>query len=280
MQGAIVGAAMLEGWATNADEALALAASGAIRLEPCHHHDAVAPIAGIISPSMPVWIVRDTVHDKRSFSNLNEGVGKVLRFGAHGPETLARLRWMGAVLAPALAAALARTGPIALKPLMGRAIHMGDECHNRNFAASSLFFRQLAPGLVRAGIATQDESDVFDFLAGHDHFFNNLSMAACKAMLAAARTVKASSMVSVMARNGVEFGIQVCGTADRWFTAPAPPVRGVYFAGYGEADAAPTSATARSPKSPGSAASRPRPPRPRSRSSAGRRPRRSPTRYA
>ncbi len=238
MRGGIVGAILLEGWAADANRALSLAASGEITFEPCHHHDAVGPMAGIISPSMPVWIVRNTVHGNRTFSNMNEGLGKVLRMGAHSQEVIDRLRWMRGTLFPAMAKALAKGGPIELKPLMARALHMGDEVHNRNIAASSLLLKRITPPLLRSGVAAEDIAQVFDFVNGNDHFFINVGMAACKAMLDPARGVQGSSMVTVMARNGVEFGIRVSGTGDTWFTGPARPVDGLFFAGFTKADAA------------------------------------------
>ncbi len=238
MQGGILGAILLEGWAGSLEEAKSLAASGEVAFEPCHHHDAVGPMAGIISPSMPVWIVRNAEHGNRTFSNFNEGLGKVLRMGAHSAEVIERLRWMRNTLYPAMAKALAQTGPIELKPLMARALHMGDEIHNRNVAASSLLIKRLAPGLMRAGVPGEEAAQVFEFVNGNDHFFINISMAACKAMLDAARDVPHSSMVTVMARNGVEFGIRVSGLGDRWFTGPAKPVEGLFFSGYSKADAA------------------------------------------
>ncbi|MFN0300688.1 MAG: DUF1116 domain-containing protein [Burkholderiales bacterium] len=238
MRGGIVGAILLEGWAADAERAMALAAGGEITFEPCHHHDAVGPMAGIISPSMPVWIVHNPVHGNRTFSNMNEGLGKVLRMGANSPEVLERLRWMRDTLFPAMAKALAKGGPIELKPLMARALHMGDEVHNRNVAASSLLLKRITPSLLRSGVAVEDIAQVFDFVKGNDHFFINVGMAACKAMLDPARGVPGSSMVTVMARNGVEFGIRVSGTGDTWFTGPARPVDGLFFAGFTKADAA------------------------------------------
>jgi len=238
MQGAIAGAILYEGWARNEREARALAASGKLRFAPCHHHDAVGPMAGVISPSMPVLIVRNGARGNRAFSNLNEGLGKVLRFGANGPEVIARLRWMRDTLAPALAAALKVLGPLELKPLMAQALHMGDEVHNRNAAASGLLLKRLVPALLKSGASAGDAAACCEFVAGNDHFFLNLSMAACKAMMDAAASVPGSSLVSAMCRNGVEFGIRLSGTGDRWFTAPAPVVEGLYFPGYSKADAA------------------------------------------
>ncbi len=239
MQGAIVGAILLEGWAEDAAGARTLAESGKIRYEPCHDHGAVGPMAGIISPSMPVWIVRDGEHGHRTFSNLNEGLGKALRFGANGPEVLARLHWMAAKLRKALALALEVCGPIELKPLIAQALHMGDEVHNRNAAATSLFLKRLAPALLKSKASRADVSEAVGFIAGNDHFFLNISMAACKAMTDAARGVPLSSMVTAMARNGVEFGIRMSGAGARWFTAAAPLIDGLYFPGYSIADAAP-----------------------------------------
>ena len=123
---------------------------------------------------------------------------------------------------------------------MAQALHMGDEVHNRNAAASALFLKRLAPALAANRARPRRTSPRrIEFIAANDHFFLNLSMAACKAMLDAAHGVPAASMVTAMARNGVEFGIRVSGTGERWFTAPAPVVDGLYFPGYSKADAAP-----------------------------------------
>jgi hypothetical protein len=238
MQGAILGACLFEGWAKNLEQAGALARSGEIAVSPCHHHDAVGPMAGVISPSMPVWIVENAATGKRSYCNMNEGLGKVLRFGANGAEVLERLHWMAEVLGPALAAALKTGGPVELKPLMAQALHMGDEVHNRNAAASGLLIKKLLPALVESGLPGDRVAQVVRFLAGNDHTFLNLSMAACKSMLDAAHGVAGSSMVTAMARNGVRFGIRLSGTGEAWFEADAPRVDGLYFSGYGPADAA------------------------------------------
>jgi hypothetical protein len=239
MRGAIVGAILYEGWAEDADAARELAESGQIAFEPCHHHAAVGPMAGIISPSMPVWIVANATHGNRAFSNLNEGLGKVLRFGANSPEVLARLEWMQKTLGPTLASSFEFLGELELKPLMAQALHMGDEVHNRNVAASSLLIRRLVPALLKSSASAADAASVIEFIAGNDHFFLNISMAACKSMLDAAHGVAASSMVTAMARNGVDFGIRVSGLGERWFTAPAPVVNGLYFPAYTTKDAAP-----------------------------------------
>jgi hypothetical protein len=239
MQGAIIGAILFEGWAGTAAQAKAQAAGGEIEFAPCHHHAAAGPMAGIVSPSMPVWAVRNDAHGNRSYSSLNEGLGKVLRFGANSAEVIDRLKWMAQTLAPTLQAGLDKLGELELKPLMAQALHMGDEVHNRNAAATSLLVKRLVSALIRSGAPAADVAAVVDFMAGNDHFFLNISMAACKSMLDAAHGVPGSSLVTTMARNGVDFGIRVSGLGERWFTAPAPLVDGLYFAGYSMADAAP-----------------------------------------
>jgi hypothetical protein len=238
MQGAIIGAILYEGWAASPEEARKLAGSDKITFAPCHHHAAVGPMAGVISPSMPVWIVENANGGNRAYSNMNEGLGKVLRFGANGKEVIDRLHWIAATLGPVLEAGLKKLGPVEMKPLIAQALHMGDECHNRNAAASSLFFRRFVPAALQAGVEQKQLRDSLLFLAGNDHFFLNLSMATCKAMLDAAHGVKDSSLVTAMSRNGVRFGIRMSGTGDAWFEADALPVDGLYFPSYGPEDAA------------------------------------------
>jgi hypothetical protein len=238
MQGAVLGAVVLEGWADSIDAAERLVERGGVDLEPCHHHGAVAPMAGIISPSMPVFVVENKAAGNRAYCNFNEGLGKVLRFGANGPEVIERLRMIATTVAPTLRAVLARTGPVELKPLMAQAINMGDEVHNRNVAATALFIKRIAPALIEADATRDDARATVAFIAANDHFFLNLSMAACKAMCDAAAGVAGSSMVTAMARNGVNFGVRLSGTGDAWFEAPANPVDGLYFPGYSIVDAA------------------------------------------
>lgn len=239
MQGAILGACLYEGWADNEEEARQLAASGAISYEPCHHHHAVGPMAGIISPSMPVFVVEDQVYAHRTFSTLNEGLGKVLRYGAYAPEVLARLRWMGETLGPALGRAIRHMGGIDVRANIAQALHMGDECHNRNKAATSLFARQVAPALVETANSPAEATEVLRFIAENDHFHLNPSMAAAKAIALAGADVPHSSLVVTMARNGVDFGIRVSGLGERWFVGPAGLVSGLYFTGFGPEDANP-----------------------------------------
>jgi hypothetical protein len=238
VRGAIVGAILFEGWASSAEGAEGLADSGAIEFAPCHHHSAVGPMAGVVSPSMPVVVVENSAGGTRAHATLNEGLGKVLRFGAYDASVLERLRWFRDVLGPTLSAALQTSGPIDLRSLTGQALQMGDEGHNRNVAATSLFVRMLAPSIVRTA-DPGTAATVLDFLRGNDHFFLNLSMAACKSALDAAHGIPGSSVVTAMSRNGVEFGIRLSGTGDQWFTSPVGVPDGLYFPGYGPEDANP-----------------------------------------
>lgn len=237
-QGAITGAIVYEGWADSLPAAEKMAAAGLVALEPCHEHGAVGPMAGIISPSMPVWVVENADRGNRAYCNLNEGLGKVLRFGANAPDVIERLRWLGSEFFTAMQTAVRSLADADLKPLMAQALHMGDELHNRNTAASSLLFKRLTLALLASRLGSGVIQRALAFVASNDHFFLNISMAACKSMSDAAHGVPGSSMVTVMARNGVNFGIRLSGTQERWFEAPANPVEGLYFPGYSVTDAA------------------------------------------
>ncbi len=239
MRGAVIGGLIYEGLAKNPDEAASLAASGRIAFDPCHHHQSVGPMAGVITASMPVWIVENTTFQNRAYSTLNEGLGKVLRYGAYSDEVIQRLRWMERVLAPVLAEAIALHGPIDLVNLIAQALQMGDEVHNRNRAATSLLIRELAPHLVSTKAGADKVAEVLRFMHTNDHFFLNLSMAACKSALDPTLGIANSTMISTMARNGTDFGIRVSGLGNRWFTASSPKVDGLYLPGFSEADAAP-----------------------------------------
>src|SRR5436309_6069887 len=237
MQGAVIGACVYEGWAKDEAEAVAMAQSGALDFEPCHHYNAVGPMAGITSPSMPVFVVEDKTHGNQTFSTLNEGLGKVLRYGAFAPEVLQRLRWMQEVLGPALGRAIRNLDGVDVRAIMAQALQMGDECHNRNKAATSLFVRQVGAALVETGYSRAETASVLRFIASNDHFHLNPSMAAAKAITLAGANVPRSSIVVTMARNGVDFGIRVSGLGDRWFVGPAQYIQGLYFAGFGPDDA-------------------------------------------
>src|SRR5215210_759418 len=239
LRGAVTGALIFEGLARDEAGALALVAAGEVAFEPCHHHGAVGPMAGVISPSMKVYVVEDATHGHRTFSNLNEGYGKVLRYGAFGDDVIAKLRWMNDMLAAVLSKALDLLGGIDLRALVAEALHMGDEGHNRNKAGSLLFLKLLAPAIARVSPASAIHAEVVKFLGDNPLSVLNPVMAACKAMADAAHGVEGSTIVSAMARNGTDFGIRVSGLGDRWFTAPAQVPDGLYFPGFSSADANP-----------------------------------------
>ena len=236
MRGAITGALIFEGKAKNEKEAQALVESGKIALEPCHDHQAVGPMAGVICPSMSVYILEDTVHGNKSFSNLNEGYGKVLRYGAYSEDVLERLRWLEDVMAPVLNDAIQASEGIDIRALLAEALHMGDEGHNRNKAGSVLFTKNLAPFIVRVTKDSEVAAQIIQNLGDNALSVLNPVMAACKAMADAGHGIKGSTIVSVMARNGTDFGIRVSGLGDRWFTAPVSVPKGLYFPGFTEED--------------------------------------------
>lgn len=239
MQGGVIGALLYEGWATTPAAARKIAASGKIQYSPCHEHQAVGPMAGIISPSMPVFMVKNEAAGNMAYCTMNEGLGKVLRYGAFGPDVIAKLRWLEKTLYPNLDKALRWHGPIDLKMIIAQALHMGDELHNRNRAATSLLYRTLAPAVIRSADDPETAAAILQFINGNDHFFLNLSMAASKAGLDAARNLNGSSVVVAMARNGSEFGIQLAGTGSAWFCGPAPVPDALFFPGFTKADANP-----------------------------------------
>ena len=238
LRGALAGAVLYEGLADAADQAFV--AASRIGLSPCHDHQTVGPMAGVVSPSMPVAVVTDPSSGRTAYATLNEGLGKVLRYGAYSPEVIERLRWMEHTLGPALNAALRSIEPIDLLALIAQALQMGDDGHNRNRAATSLLLRSLGRGLLATpDVSPEDRSQVFSFIEGNDHFMLNLVMAAAKLQVDAAAEVPNSSLVTTMARNGTEFGIRLSGTGDRWFTAPAPVVDGLYLGAFTAEDANP-----------------------------------------
>jgi hypothetical protein len=239
MQGAVIGALIYEGLAKDEEEARKLAASGAIGFEPNHEHQAVGPMAGITSPSMPVYILHNKKYGNYAYINLNEGLGKVLRFGAFSPEVIDRLKWMERVLGPVLKAAIEQSGGMDWKALVTQALQMGDDCHNRNRAATALFAKQMGQHLCKTGFSDDDISSVFAFINGNEHFALNITMGMCKSIADAAHNVEGSTIVTAMARNGVDFGIRVSGLGDRWFVAPANTPKGLYFPGFSEADSNP-----------------------------------------
>ncbi|MEM3819078.1 MAG: DUF1116 domain-containing protein [Nitrososphaerota archaeon] len=243
MRGAILGAILYEGWADTPEEAEKLVTSGQVVLEPTHIHNAVGPMAGIISPRMPVYEVYDKKYGNKTYSNFNEGIGKVLRYGAYSKEVIDRLKWIESTVAPILQATIREIvkdrGGISLKSIIAQALQMGDDCHNRYNAATSLLLKEVTPYMIDSGFDKQTIREVYSFLSGNNFTTLNLGMAAAKAMTLAAHKIKYSTIVTVMSRNGTETGIWVSGLGNRWFTAAAPIPKGVWFPGFSESDANP-----------------------------------------
>ncbi len=239
MHGAMIGAVLYEGWADSMAEAERMLAAGEIRFAQCHDYSAVGPMTGIISPSMPVLVVRNLTHGNTAYTNINEGIGKILRFGANSPEVLVRLKWFEDVLAPAMKKAVLLSGGIDLKAIQSQALLMGDEVHSRNVAATSLFFMQFAVPLSQCELSPGVAHEILKFIADTSQFFLNLSMASAKATMDAAHGIEYSSTVTAIARNGVTTAIRVSGLGRRWFEAPSGRPQGLYFPGFSEADANP-----------------------------------------
>jgi Protein of unknown function (DUF1116) len=231
MRGALIGAMLFEGLADTPEQAEAALASGAgLSLEPCHHRSAVGPMAGVVSPSMWMFELRDEVH---------EGLGKVLRYGAYSPDVIERLRWMSDVLGPILRTAVRRRGRIDVKGITAQMVQMGDEGHNRNRAGTLMLLRELMPDLIVSGADPADIAAIVRFVSGNDHFFLNLVMPTGKLQTAAAAGIPGSTVVTTMARNGTDFGIQVSGTGQEWFTGLAQVPQGLFLGSYGPEDANP-----------------------------------------
>lgn len=239
LRGALLGAAAFEGIVADPDDAAALFDGGELGLEPCHHHRAVGPMAGVVSASMWLFVLEDPGTGALAYCSLNEGLGRVLRYGAYSPDVLGRLHWMADVLGPMLQAAVRARGPVDVKAILAQMLQMGDEAHNRNRAGTLMLLRELIPTLIDSGFPGHQVAEVAAFISGNDHFFLNLAMPACKLTLDAARNIAGSTMVVAMARNGTDFGIQVAGTGAQWFTAPALVPEGLYLGRYGPDDASP-----------------------------------------
>ncbi len=239
LRGAVCGAIVFEGWASDLGAAEALAAGGGVKFAPNHDHGAVGPMTGITTRSMPLFVVENRAFGNRALCTINEGLGKVLRFGGNDAEVLARLAWLRDEFGPLLKQALAAGGGIALNPLIARGLTMGDEMHQRNVACSSLLLRLVAPRLARAAPDQQSLAIAFEFMAANDQFFLNIAMAMGKCMLDPAQGIAGSTLVTAMSRNGTEFGIRVAALGSRWFIAPAELPQGLYFPGFSAADANP-----------------------------------------
>jgi hypothetical protein len=241
LRGGLMAGAALEGLVDDPEDAVALFEAGtAVSLEPCHHRSAVGPMAGVVTPSMWMFVLEDRSTGRRTYCSLNEGLGKVLRYGAYAPEVLTRLRWMSDVLGPLLQAAVRGTAEATdVTGILTQMLQMGDEAHNRNRAGTLMLLRDLSPAMVSSGADAADVAEALRFVGGNDHFFLNLAMPACKLALDAARGIDGSTMAVAMARNGTDFGIQVAGTGDEWFTGAAQLADGLYLGEYGPDDANP-----------------------------------------
>lgn len=237
MRGAVTGALVFEGLATDLDDAARVAASGAITFAPCHEHDCVGSMAGVTSASMFMHIVENKTWGNRAYTNLSEQMAKILRMGANDQSVIDRLNWMRDVLGPVLRDALVLAGEIDLRLLLAQALHMGDECHNRNNAGTSLLIQALTPWIIQTSYPVTQLREVFEFVSSSDYFSGPTWMAACKCAMDAARDIEYSTLVTTMARNGVAFGIRISGLGDRWFTGPAGKVVGPMMAGYRPDDA-------------------------------------------
>ena len=239
MQGAIAGITVFEGWANDLNQAVTMAASGDIAFDANHHHDAVGPMTGMTTVSQPMLVVENKTTGNRAYCAINEGLGKVMRFGGNDAEVLNRLAWIRDVLGPAMGKALRDMGGIELKPLIARGLSMGDEMHQRNVACSGLVLRAIAAAMAKTSDDGTELSEALDFISANDQFHLNIAMAMGKAIMDPVRDIDGSSIVTAMSRNGTDFGIRVSGTGDEWFTAPVEMPEGLYFAGYTEADANP-----------------------------------------
>jgi len=236
-RGAMIGALIFEGKAKDGEEAEKLLASGKIEFSPCHEHMCAGPMAGVISPSMLVYVVENQTHNIKCFSNLNEGRGKVLRMGAYSQEVIDKLRWMESTFGPTVKAALEAVGGIDIRATLAKALHMGDDGHNRLDAASVLWTTQLAPYIAKTAKDSATAFETIKFLGENALSILNPVMAGCKSMAAAAHDMEGSTIVTIMTRNGTDFGLKVSGLGDQWFTAEAPVVKALYFPGFTEADA-------------------------------------------
>src|SRR5512140_3252540 len=233
-QGSIMGEVLFEGWAKSPEEARKLLDRGDIRLEPNHHHATVGPMAGTISCSAPVWVVENKAFGNRAFCRQVEGFQQ---FGDYSESAIQGLRIWRDVWAPTLSKALHTVGALDLKPIITKALQMGDELHNRHTASSSLFGNEMAMGMAKIDLPKEFLLPTMGYVTHHDLIFLGLAMAFGKAIADPAMGVEYSTVVTAMCRNGTDFGIRVSGLRDEWFTAPSPKVAGLYLPGYSAEDA-------------------------------------------
>lgn len=238
MKGAVYCALINEGFAKDIEEAKEVAISGEIIYKPCHEFGVVGPMTGLTTWSMPLWVVEDKATKQRAYANISEGQGVGLRFGEYSQKTLDRLNWIKDTFMPIFQEILEKDGPVDLAPIMAQGLAMGDELHMRNIATTSLILKKFANSIGK--YAGKDTADVLKFISvANDQFFLNLAMAANKLMADLGDGVKGSTIVTAIARNGVEVGVRISGLKGRWFTAPAAMIQGLYFPGFTEEDANP-----------------------------------------
>ena len=236
---AIIYGALYEGLARDRDDADAKLRDGRIILAATHDHGCVGSVAGIYTASMPVFVVENVDRGNRAYCNFYEGESRHrLNYGSYNEEVRVGLDFLRDSLGPALREVIRLSGGIALKPLIGRALRMGDELHSRNTAATTLFARELTPSFIDYAVSGSREEALtaLRFLFASDYSFLRLSMAAAKTMADAARDVPASSVVTAMTISCRNFGIRVSGLGDEWFTGPLPEVSCKLFDGFTEDD--------------------------------------------
>ena len=239
LQGAVLGGIVYEGLANNLEDAEKLVKNNKIKFVSNHSIGCVGPMTGIITYSMPLWEVKNTTFGNVAYCTFNEGLGKVMRFGANGPEVIERLKWLEKSLAPAMKKAIQLSGPISMKVMIAKALAMGDEMHQRNAGATALFVKEIINYLVQVVTSQDDLKKIVSFITSNDQFFLNLAMASGKAIMDPAKNIPFSTVVTTMSRNGTNFGIKISALGETWFEAPVNHPRGLYFPGYTEADANP-----------------------------------------
>ena len=239
MRGAVIGIAVFEGWAPDLEAAADMAAAGEFEFHPNHHFDAVGPMTGMTTMNQPVMVVENRTFENRAFCTINEGLGKVIRFGGNDVEVLDRLRWLRNTLGPSMGRALRKMDGIPLKNLVARGLTMGDEMHQRNVGCSGLTLRAVAPALAETSSEAGALAEALSFIGGNDQFFLNIAMVMGKAITDPVSGIEGASVVTAMSRNGTDFGIRVSGTGDTWFVAPVEMPEGLYFPGFTAADANP-----------------------------------------
>ena len=239
MRGAVTGIAVFEGWAPDLEAAADMAAAGEFEFHPNHHFDAVGPMTGMTTMNQPVMVVENRTFENRAFCTINEGLGKVMRFGGNDVEVLDRLRWLRDTLGPSMGRALREMDGIPLKNLVARGLAMGDEMHQRNVGCSGLTLRAVAPALAETSSEAGSLVEALAFIGGNDQFFLNIAMVMGKAITDPVSGIEGASVVTAMSRNGADFGIRVSGTGDTWFVAPVEMPEGLYFPGFTGADANP-----------------------------------------